>query len=901
MGKIQLPAEPPVGEPSASASDDLELPSYDEVAHPPPPLHSQPNNPLSLPPDAYSISGGQKYQSIRDAARTGGVATFDPGFSTHATLLESLLTQQTRLPPRPCLVIHGSHKETRKSGNETKSENVTDFNFRIDLTRSILRWGRHEHMGPSERWAYTTIVSDGDGQKAYRGGRIKARAHNSGRIALDGEENERLMDEENGGQDYPGLKGWCERFIRDPAPVKSFTYRRHLHGFDANPMKAALTTHIRSTGYQGHISISPVIANGFVTFYSPHWINKARNNAWIFWPCIILQLWIITWPIIWFMERRYEVVRSEWFSSKNVADPSLPGGSAKIYAGGHDEATAAELWAPVVREAAWKGICHGEILGDAEIEEFKRQGVQRRETLGQAGELVSRGQAMLGAFGVRSIGGVNVSGGWGGDNSSSKQPSGKCRNVLIRAILWAPPHTRWNPDSPPKFNMALNLLFAFAGTFTVANLYYAQPLLDLLADYFGVTQERASLIPTCSQAGYAAGLIFICPMGDMVRRRPFVLLLTFVTATMWLGLCFTTSFNVFLAISFLSSFTTVTPQIMLPLVGDLAPASRRATALSIVSSGLVLGLLFARLLSGIIAQSSSWRNVYFLSLALQYLIFILLYAFMPDYPSTNKDISYFKILWSILGMFTKYPVLVQATLMGFLCSSTFTSFWTTLTFLLSGDPYHYDTLQIGLFSIAGLSPMIFNPIYSRYVIDKYVFQFSITVSLLTAMTGIALGAYTGTFTVAGPILHAALLDFGNQATMIANRSAIYAVNPKARNRVNTGYMVGCFVGQLMGTAVGNRVYAQRGWVISGSVSLGLEGGALVLGLLRGPMEKGWIGWRGGWFLRRVHSAAASLSPNADADAEGDLANAMNRHCQEEPIGIIPSAGQTESLLPFLMR
>ncbi|KAL4940960.1 hypothetical protein BDV06DRAFT_213039 [Aspergillus oleicola] len=867
MGKIQLPSDLPVVEPSASVSDDLELPSYDEVAHPQPQSQPQPDNPLSLPPDAYRVPGERKYHSIRDAARTGGVATLDPAFSSSAATLELLLTAQTRLPPRPCLQVHGSHKETRKSGNETKSENVTDFNFRIDLTRSILRWGRDEHNGPSQRWAYTTVASDSDGQKAYRGGRIRSHAQKGGRIALDGEENERLMDEENGGQGYPGIKGWCERFCKDPAPVKSFTYRRKLHGFDAAPMRTALTSHIRSTGYQGHISICPVIANGFVTFYSPHWINKMRNNAWVFWTCIILQLWIITWPIIWFMERRYEVVRSEWFSSQTIADSSLPGGSGKIYAGGHDEATAAELWAPVVREAAWKGLCHGEILGDVEIEELKRQGVQRRETLGQAGELVSRGQAMLGAFGVRSIGGVNVTGGWGGDNSSSSSSRFKKRNVLIRAILWAPPNTRWNPSSPPKFNMALNLLFAFAGTFTVANLYYAQPLLDLLADYFSVTQERASLIPTCSQAGYAAGLILICPMGDMVRRRPFVLVLTFVTATMWLGLCFTASFEVFLAISFLSSFTTVTPQIMLPLVGDLAPASRRATALSIVSSGLVLGLLFARLLSGIIAQSSSWRNVYFLSLALQYLIFILLYFFMPDYPSTNTDISYFKILWSILGMFTRYPVLVQAALMGFLCSSTFTSFWTTLTFLLSGDPYHYDTLQIGLFSIAGLSPMIFNPIYSRYVIDKYVLQFSITVSLLTAMTGIALGAYTGTFTVSGPILHAALLDFGNQATMIANRSAIYAVNPKARNRVNTGYMVGCFVGQLMGTAVGNRVYAQEGWVVSGSVSLGIEGLALVLGLLRGPRETGWVGWRGGWFFRKRYSAAAGISPNADA--EGD--------------------------------
>ncbi|KAL4928162.1 MFS transporter [Aspergillus undulatus] len=817
MSKIQLPPSPPAGQSSASASasDDLELPSYDEVSQPKPalapPYDVHRDSPLSLPPDAYRVPGQQKWHSFRQAARSAGCATLDPSFSTDANTLESFVTAQTRVPPRPCLIVSGCHKESRKNGNKTESENVTDFLFRIDLTRSILRWGRDETTGPSQRWSYTTVVSDVDGQKAYRGGRIRSRGQNTGRIALEGDENERLVDEENG-HDLTTVYRWCERFCNDPAPVKSFTYRRNLQGFSAAPMQKSLTSHIRSTGYQGNICIDPVIANGFITFYSPHWINKLRNNRFLYYGCIILQLWIITWPIIWFMERRYEVVRSEWFSSQTVADPSLPGGSGKIYAGGHDEATAAELWAPVVREAAWKGLCHGEILGDEEIEQLRTQGVQRRENVGQAGELVSRGQAMLGAMGIRSIGG--------------------------------------NPSNPPTFNIPLNILFAFAGTFTVANLYYAQPLLDLLAEFFGVSQERASLIPTCSQAGYAAGLILICPLGDMVRRRPFVLLLTFVTATMWLGLCFTDDFKVFLALSFLTSVTTVTPQIMLPLVGDLSPPHRRATSISIVSSGLVLGLLFARLLSGIIAANTHWRTVYWLSLGLQYLIFILLYLFMPDYPSTNTDISYFKILSSILVLFTKHPVLVQATTMGFLCASTFTSFWTTLTFLLSGSPYHYTTLQIGLFSIAGLSPMIFNPIFSRYIIDKYINQFSITISLLTAISGIAVGAYTGEKTVAGPIIHAALLDFGNQATMIANRAAIYAVAPKARNRVNTGYMVGCFVGQLVGTAVGNRVYAVKGWEISGTVSLCCEVAALGIGLLRGPREQGWVGWRRGVFFRK---------------------------------------------------
>ncbi|PKY03057.1 MFS general substrate transporter [Aspergillus campestris IBT 28561] len=435
-----------------------------------------------------------------------------------------------------------------------------------------------------------------------------------------------------------------------------------------------------------------------------------------------------------------------------------------------------------------------------------------------------------------------------GDGGQALEPS---RGRLLDLFLWAPPRCRWDLDNPPKFNYYLNVLFAFAATFTVANLYYAQPLLDILAHHFNVTQERASLIPTCSQAGYAAGLIFLCPVGDIVRRRPFVLLLTFTTATIWIGLCFTESFNVFLALSFITSITTVTPQVMLPLVGDLAPPARRATALSIVSSGLMLGLLSARLLAGIIADRSHWRNVYWLSLALQYLIFILLWLFMPDYPSTNANISYWSTLTSILGYFRKSPVLVQCTLIGFLGSATFTSFWTTVTFLLSGAPYHFSTLTIGLFSIAGLVPMFLGPVFSRFVIDVLVPELSLLICLIIVLTGITIGTYTGSFTVAGPIVQAAVQDFGLSMSQTANRVAIYAVAPKARNRLNTGYMLGVFCGQLTGTAVGNRAYAQGGWILSGSVSVALTVVSVGVVLARGPKETGWVGWRGGMQVKRV--------------------------------------------------
>jgi predicted MFS family arabinose efflux permease len=391
-----------------------------------------------------------------------------------------------------------------------------------------------------------------------------------------------------------------------------------------------------------------------------------------------------------------------------------------------------------------------------------------------------------------------------------------------------------------------------AATFTVANLYYNHPILNILAAEFNVTYERASLIPTLAQAGYAAGLLFLCPLGDVLRRRAFTLVLIWFTATVWIGLCVTKSFEVFVVLQFITSVSTVTPQLMLPLVGDLAPPHRRATALSIVVSGLLMGMLIARVLSGVVTEFTSWRTIYWISAGLQYLILILLWFFMPDYPVTNPGgINYFRMLYSIGQMVCTEPVLVQACLIGFFTASIFTSFWTTLTFLLASPPYNYSPLVIGLFALIGLSAMTLGPIWSRYFIDRFVPLLSIIIGELTCLFGVCIGTYIGTFSVAGPVLQAACIDLGLQTSQIANRSAIYTIAPRARNRVNTAYMLSVFCGQLMGTAVGNRLYAQGGWISSGSASVGFVCAALLVCFLRAPHEKGWVGWRGGWKVRRT--------------------------------------------------
>ncbi|CAF9942683.1 hypothetical protein IMSHALPRED_004466 [Imshaugia aleurites] len=307
---------------------------------------------------------------------------------------------------------------------------------------------------------------------------------------------------------------------------------------------------------------------------------------------------------------------------------------------------------------------------------------------------------------------------------------------------------------------------------------------------------------------------------------------------------------------------------VLPLVGDLAPAHRRATALSIVVSGLLLGLLIARLLSGVVTEYTAWRNVYWLAFALQYLIFILLWFFLPDYPSTNPNgLNYFKMLWSIIAMLFKHPVLVQVCLVGFCTSTTFTSYWTTLTFLLAGEPYNFSPLYIGLFALLGIIAMLFGPPYSRLVIDRFVPLFSTIIGEIICIIGISIGTYTGTFTLAGPIIQAFMIDVGLQTSQIANRTAIYAIEPKARNRVNTAYMVSVFIGQIVGTSVGNTLYAQGGWHKSGSASVGFIGAALCFCFARGPWEKGWVGWRGRWGIRRRDLGPKEKEKKQDDDVE----------------------------------
>jgi predicted MFS family arabinose efflux permease len=402
------------------------------------------------------------------------------------------------------------------------------------------------------------------------------------------------------------------------------------------------------------------------------------------------------------------------------------------------------------------------------------------------------------------------------------------------------------------------LVCSFASAVTAANMYYTYPVLNKAADDFGVTYERASLIPQLLQAGYGCGILLLCPLGDVFRLRPIILTLMLITTFAWLGLCITSSFEVLTALSFVTGFVTMSPQLMLPLVGVLAPPERRATAVSIVLAGTMMGVAVPRVITGIVTEYTSWRNSYWAALALQSLLLVLLWALFPDYPrpapgSTGPFRTYIRLLGSIARTAVTEPILAYGCAVTFLANAALGSFWTTLTAHLAAAPFGFGPLQIGLFSILAIGTTSLIPVYSYLVIERFATYFASTFGLVFGIVTIALDAYTaddGVLGIGGPIIQAVGIDLGVQIASVAYRAAVVKSLPESTtNRANVIFTANSFIGKLAGTSVGNALYARGGWSRVGTFNLTVSAATLVLVYVRGPKETGWFGWTGGVGLR----------------------------------------------------
>jgi predicted MFS family arabinose efflux permease len=342
----------------------------------------------------------------------------------------------------------------------------------------------------------------------------------------------------------------------------------------------------------------------------------------------------------------------------------------------------------------------------------------------------------------------------------------------------------------------------------VANLYYLQPLLHQLTKDFRVSESKATLLLVLIQAGYAAGLAFVVPLGDLIpRRRLAVLIFVLASVVVFAGAA-AHSFVLFAAITFFIGLASCGGQVILPLGADMANPAQRGRVIGRLMTGLLMGLLLSRSVSGIIAQAAGWRTVYVAAGVALALMAIMLFRVLPNEP-VRAPVPYHRLLAGTLGMFVTLPMLRRRSLYGLLIFAAFSALWTTLAFHLSAAPFHYDNLVIGLFGLFGAAGVLAANVAGRNADKQRSHLTTIAGGALILLSFVVL--YFGRNVVVLLALGIIMLDAGMQGLQITNQSIIYSLAPDARSRINSAYMVCGFIGAALGSLAAGQCYAHAGW------------------------------------------------------------------------------------------
>ncbi|MGD0998267.1 MAG: MFS transporter [Thermoleophilia bacterium] len=351
-------------------------------------------------------------------------------------------------------------------------------------------------------------------------------------------------------------------------------------------------------------------------------------------------------------------------------------------------------------------------------------------------------------------------------------------------------------------------MFAIATGQAVACNYLAQPLLEAIRQNFGVTAGLAGLIVTVAQLGYAAGLVLLLPLGDLFERRRLITALAAITAVFLAAAALAPSLGLFLAAAGLIGFTSVMAQILVPFAAGLSPEDERGRVVGIVMSGLLLGILLARTVSGLVAQVAGWRAVYGVAATLMAVQMIVLYKRLPTFRQ-RVSLSYPRLLGSVLEIARAEPVLRWRAVYGALSFAAFSVLWTTLAFLLSGPHYGYGEATIGLFGLAGATSATAATLAGRFSDRGWKNRLTGLSSLLLLVSFLFI--WRGATSLGALLVGIIVLDVGAQALHITNQSEVYRLQPDARSRINAFYMVSCFIGAAAGSATAAFAYGTDGW------------------------------------------------------------------------------------------
>ncbi|WP_456268897.1 MFS transporter [Kushneria sp. AK178] len=355
----------------------------------------------------------------------------------------------------------------------------------------------------------------------------------------------------------------------------------------------------------------------------------------------------------------------------------------------------------------------------------------------------------------------------------------------------------------------LLLLMAVATGISVASNYYAQPLLHTIAGQLDLTYSSAGIIVTTAQLGYAAGLLLLVPLGDMVERRRLVVIMMLLATAGLVISALSNNLAVLLLGTAMTGVFSVVAQVLVPLAATLAAPEQRGRAVGTVMSGLLIGILLARTFAGALSTLGNWRLVYMVAAILMLITTLLLWRALPRL-TTHAGLSYIALIRSVGHLLATHPALRLRATLGALTFALFAAFWTPVAFLLSAPPWQFNDATIGLLGLLGAAGALVAPWAGRQV-DRGRARLTTTSGLVLLLVGWLplLGAEHSLVAIVVGVL---VLDIAVQLVHITNLNMVYRIDPDARNRLNAAYMVSYFLGGAAGSLASAWLYGHTGWM-----------------------------------------------------------------------------------------
>lgn len=343
----------------------------------------------------------------------------------------------------------------------------------------------------------------------------------------------------------------------------------------------------------------------------------------------------------------------------------------------------------------------------------------------------------------------------------------------------------------------------------VANLYYCQPLLYQMQVDLGVTEVEMGAIPTLTQLGYALGMLFLIPLGDLYEKKKLILLSTFVSALALIGMAFSPNLSVAIFMSLLIGITTMTPHFIIPFAVQLSGTEKSGRVVGMIMGGLLLGILLARTFAGFVGAEFGWRAMFLIAATMLIILSVLLFFVLPESAPGFKG-SYKELITSIWTLVKEQPVLRESMLYGSVLFGGFSAFWATLIYLMESPAFNLGARTVGLFGLAGALGALAAPIVGRYA-EKKDPRITICGGILCFGLSFVIYLIWGGSSLIALVVGVLLMDLGLQVAHISNQTRNFALVPDAKSRMSTAYMFAYFIGGATGSWLGAFAWGHWGW------------------------------------------------------------------------------------------